>query len=260
MNVQIAEQQATNKFIEQTKTAIKDDSLNKRLGGIHGEYIKGNDKKGILIMGLNPAGDENTVITESRNSIYLNYIKDISLPGFTNYTYFKPIYDFANKLTNSNAKWDWCNISENKIKETISNDDKLKEHEKAILDFYNKEKGKHYTIYCGEMFYIHMTNQNELLTHINFDPAYIKFMLNLHLNDLKDKGVEIKVIYINNALLSHKIEEALGKKDETIIEYKYNDTTYKIALGSMLSGQRAMDIYSRQRLIKDITGTGIFSK
>lgn len=103
------EDNTTNKFIEQTKLAIKNnvspDFIKKRLGGFHGNYINGNGNKGILVMGLNPAGNEETVAQEfSHNNIFLNYIANVALPGFTNTTYFKPIYDFANHITGTWTK------------------------------------------------------------------------------------------------------------------------------------------------------------
>lgn len=245
-----------DKFIEQTKKAIREDcsDLLNRLGRVSVNYSRKRGKiEGILVLGLNPAGDESTVKIESvPDYLYLNYVPNAKLPNFTNTNYFKVIYNVLNQATGDNAKWDWCNLPLDEIVRRMSRNPGWEQSEEAILDFYNKERSKRFTVFCGDMFYLHMTSQKDFLECINPDSAYIKDMLDLHIDELESIGVNIKMIYTNNACVSDFVENALRSKEESVIDYNYNNKKYKIVLGAMLSGQRAMDRYSRFRLIKEM--------
>lgn len=241
-----------NIFIEQTIKGLKKDRieyLQKRFGGFSRyDYGENRSKQGVLVMGLNPAGDDVSSDLESKLNFYFNYVPNFHLREATNITYFKPIYDFVNEITNNDAKWAWCNLSECEIENIIS---KYRDFS-HLYTFYKNEKNKTFSIFTGEMFYVHMTKQNEFLDYVDFDDTYIKTMLNLHIDLLEQSGVNIRIIYINNAYLSRCIERSLNVENKTKIDYYHNNKIYKIVLGAMLSGQRAMDVYSRRRLVSEI--------
>lgn len=70
-------------------------------------------------------------------------------------------------------------------------------------------------------------------------------MLQLHIKTLKDANKKIKFIYINSAKVSHWL---CGDMKKTFDEID----NVKVFYGSMLSGQRSMDVFSRLRLINEI--------
>ena len=240
---------------------------------------KNKKNKYILVLGINPAGDENSAEYDQN---YLYYIPTITAKKgekrFYN-KYFKPIYDLFDEVTKQKIKWDWCNLEDiENIKKEIDSED-LKKIEK----FYKESNKKEFTILSGDLFYYHETSQEKfkklLKKGINenldekgekqneknrkkFLYPQIKEILNIHIKKILDEG-DLKLIYINNAYASDLIYESIReepvKESEKLptkkvykFEYKNNVYLIPILFGGMLSGQRAMDKYSKARLKKEI--------
>lgn len=80
-------------------------------------------------------------------------------------------------------------------------------------------------------------------------------MVNCHIDVILENKKTLKFIYVNNAKASKDIAKALTGKEnvnDSYIKYEYKNEKIKIFLGGMLSGQHAMDIYSRNRLENEI--------
>ena len=235
--------------------------------------------KYILVLGINPAGDENSAEYDQN---YLYYIPTITAKKgekrFYN-KYFKPIYDLFDEATEQKIKWDWCNLEDiENIKNEIDGQNFGK-----IEKFYKESNKKEFTILSGDLFYYHETSQEKfkklLKKGINenldekgekqneknrkkFLYPQIKEILNIHIKKILDEG-DLKLIYINNAYASDLIYESIleepVKESEKLptkkvykFEYKNNVYSIPILFGGMLSGQRAMDKYSKARLKKEI--------
>ena len=115
---------------------------------------------------------------------------------------------------------------------------------------YEKHKDNKYTIYIGDAWYIHKTKQSDFAKLIDNDKInnHIKEMLDLHIDEIS-KYSGLKAIYVNNATLSHWVSEMFNI-DPLSSVYTYKNTP--ILFGSMLSGQRAMDSFSKIRLENEI--------
>lgn len=239
---------------------------------------KNKNNKYILVLGINPAGDENSAVYEQN---YLYCIPTITAKKeekrFYN-KYFKPIYDLFDEVTEQKIKWDWCNLENI---EDIKNKDS--QNSKKIENFYKESHEKEFTILSGDLFYYHETSQEEfkklLKKGLNkkldkqgekqneknrkkFLYPQIKEILNIHIKKILDEG-DLTLIYINNAYASDLIYESIREepvkeseklltKKEYEFEYKNNVYSIPILFGCMLSGKRAMDKYSKARLKKEI--------
>lgn len=209
-------------------------------------FDESNQKKGncVLIMGLNPAGSEKDVNREKQGKTYLYSIeKKCAKNGHIYNQYFRPIYNFVNQILEDNAMWPWCNKEWNKLKID-------REIYEIVKDEYNNHQNRKYTIYVGDMFYYHETSSKKLddKYNKNYDLSkYCHEMLRLHIEFLKNAGENIKFIYINNAKVSHWL---CGDTKKTFDEIE----GVKVFYGSMLSGQRSMDEFSKLRLVDEIKG------
>ena len=246
-------------FIAKSLSSILENKQNKAktlVGKVFDPVAKPKDN-GILIFGMNPAGDAKTAKAEQNpNYFYLNYIIDSpkgKIKETTNNTYFKPIYNSLSKITNYNIKWDWCNLNWQDIEINLKNNRFTQNEIQQVKDFYNIHKKKEYTIYIGDAWYIHMTKQPdfEQLIDESKKNQHIKDMLDLHIDEIS-KYSELKAIYVNNGKLSHWISDIFNINPfVSVCRYK----NIPILFGSMLSGQRAMDAFSKIRLeneFKDI--------
>lgn len=243
-------------FIAKSLSSILENKQNKAktlVGKVFDPVAKPKDD-GILIFGMNPAGDDTTAKAEQNpNYFYLNYIIDSptgKIKEITNNTYFKPIYNSLSKITNYNVKWDWCNLNWQDIEINLKNDRFTQNEIQQVQDFYDKHKKKKYTIYIGDAWYIHMTKQSDFVKWIddNKRSIHIKEMLDLHIDEIS-KYSELKAIYVNNATLSHWVSEAFNI-NPLLSVYRYKNIP--ILFGCMLSGQRAMDDFSKIRLENEI--------
>lgn len=226
------------------------------------------ERPSILIFGMNPAGDADTVKEETtKGYFYLNYVKDITEKRYNrhqnrvnNYS-LKKIYQFAQDITNGKggAKWDWCNLDwkgiKNKVDLDINNHtnynknhpfyDKNPSYKDNVEVFYNNYRYKRYTIYIGDAFYVHMTSQNNFINqyvikNANHRNAYVKKMLDLHIEEILNNNSDLKLIYINNGELSDWLKSSLGQAQNIIsYDYPYTDKTRQVNIpiifGCMLS-------------------------
>ena len=140
------------------------------------------------------------------------------------------------------VNWPWCNMKWDDIENSISSE--IPKKVKFVKKYYDQAQGGT-TIYIGDMFYYHETNSTKLLTKDQFDyKTYCEEMLQMHIEKLQGMGKNIRYVYINNARVSHW----LADDGDTYITVK----GIPIFLGSMLSGQRAMDGFSKTRLVDEI--------
>lgn len=234
-----------NKFIKQTLQGLEIKEENYcRLShkGFNFDESNTREEECVLVIGLNPAGDKKDVDREKEGKTYLYSIdQKIINNGHIYNKYFLPIYKFVNQIFKDEAMWPWCSKKWDKL-----------EIDPEILDIVEKEYNNHqnrkYTIYIGDMFYYHETSSGKL--PYKFDKecdfsSYCHEMLRLHIETLKNAGKNIKFIYINNAKVSHWL---CGDMKKTFDEIE----NVKVFYGSMLSGQRSMDVFSRLRLIDEI--------
>lgn len=251
-----------NKFIALTRKMLKK-NVNENLISKNGFIAKfGNEKECILFLGLNPAGNEENVEHGSKK-IYLNYIPEIKpqkeAVKYFNNVYFGAIYKFMTKVIKDDFKWTWCNYDYEEIEKSIINNNELENYKDQILTYYNTHKNKRYNLLIGDLYYYHTTDSKKLNELVEEHNKYekIKEMINCHIDVILENNKDLKFIYVNNAQASKYITKALkGKEDinDSNIVYKYKNKEIKIVLGGMLSGQHAMDIYSRKRLEKEIEG------
>ena len=242
-------------LVNKTKEILKPNYNEKRLCTSELECVKSKaPQKCILVFGINPAGDEKDAVAEE-NSLYLYYLQDYIINDRTYSKFYKPIFETISKATNDNAKWGWCNYDSTEISDKINNDEKLKPHRDIILNIYNSHSKKDYSIYIGEFFYYHMTSQTDFLTLIDSSKLnnYLLEMLNMHIDEIVNSNNDISCILINNAVASRELCTAL-KIDgfPSFYDYTYQNKTFRIFFASMLSGQRSMDVFSKDRLIKEI--------
>ena len=205
----------------------------------------------VLIIGLNPAGGENDARREKNGSKPYFYSFKENTKGISDYAfnqYFRPIYDFVNRITKNDAKWQWCSKEREVIVEQIKKNEVLTQNKEVILKQYDEDHGKSCVIYVGEMFYYHETSSKKL-PYI-YDPRgsgyhdYSEAMLKLHIHVLKEHKKNIRFIYVNNAQASGWL-----CPDKTHITIEGID----VFLGGMLSGQGRMDRFSKERLIKEVS-------
>lgn len=249
--------------LDLTRDALKRGFCENRLArgfAIHPDDNKEEDS--VLILGLNPAGDEKDADRE-RIIQSLCYVPGLDQSGVLKRChyprYFKPIYDLVQETISKDVmvKWSWCNIPWEELEEQLKNIGVTEEQEEQkgkILDFYQKANAKeegNLTIYTGDMFYYHETQSGKLkeLLVDGFDNSYYLEMLKWHIKTLQeDHHKSIKYVYINNALASHGLTDGGVNAGASMI---YIDDV-PVFTGCMLSGGRAMDVFSRTRLVSEI--------
>ena len=96
-----------NEFVEQTLKVLDISEDNPRLSvrGFEFELPESN-KECILVIGLNPAGNENTAQYEKEARTYL-YSLDTKVKDtpYVYNNYYKPIYNLINEIYENDAKW-----------------------------------------------------------------------------------------------------------------------------------------------------------
>lgn len=234
-----------NEFVEQTLKALDISEDNPKLAARGFEYeLPESNKECILVIGLNPAGDEKTAQYEKEARTYLYSLNTkVNDTPYVYNNYYKPIYNLMNEIYENDAKWHWCN-KDSKVLEEELNNFESKEFSKKILQEYKNHEDRKYTIFVGDMFYFHETNSNSLSfkKDISFND-YCKDMLKLHIETLEKNGMEIKFIYVNNSKVSKWL---CGKKIKSSIIL---DGT-KVFFNRMLSG--GCDDFSKKRLENEI--------
>lgn len=222
----------------------------------------------ILVLGLNPAGNEQDVNREENCKIFLNYVKykeegkKQELRGkLVNNGYFKPIYNLVNEVYKKDEKdedeanFSWQNRKFDEIKKEI---EKIEDEKNIkILEKHFNELKRKYTILIGDLFYYHETSSKDFIKKINYkDKEFnnnIKKMLDLHIEKVLSKGKTLEFILINNARASEYIRKALPeqKDSDTCYRYTYKDNKIPIFFSGMLSNGGESK-YGQKRLINEI--------
>lgn len=243
-----------NEFVEKTRNALnkKSDTLCIACRGFDLDKLDTKKEECVLVMGLNPAGGKDDAIREKGSGRYFySFDRDRKINSDWVYNaYFRPIYEFISAALDKDVKWPWCNISWGVLEQEITSDETLKNYKSAIEEEYNNHRKKNCTIYIGDMFYYHETSSQELSKLFSFKDDkditnYCKEMLSLHIDALIKANKQIKLIYINNAKVSHWLRE---NESNTWEEYE----GVKVFYGGMLSGMRSMDAFSKRRAINEI--------
>jgi hypothetical protein len=231
-------------FIEKTLEALDINKKYNRLGVRGFEYDKSETEENcVLVIGLNPAGDNTAAKNEVENRTYLYSLRENIKSPYVYNKYYRPIYDLMNEVFDDNVKWHWCNKDWSTLENEIKNfkeDINLETIKKEYLDHADKTV----TIYVGDMFYFHETNSKELPIKDGYDVStYCKEMLELHVNALKKAKKSIKMIYINNSQVSQWLCDNSLK---TVDSFR----GIPVFFGRMLSG--GIDLFSQQRLVNEI--------
>lgn len=161
-------------------------------------------------------------------------------------------YPFYNKLYNLINEIDNEAISFWNEKKTLQKYRTFWASKKEELEIYNKVKdlepktGK-YILYA-ELFYYRHSNQKEIVNLIEKEKELkekiIKF-LESQINYYKPKNIIITNAWVSNFFLNNICE---NKELTSFKKYK----NINIFFGSMLTGQRAMDLFSKKRLQNEI--------
>ena len=231
-------------FIEKTLEALDINKKYNRLGVRGFEYDKSETEENcVLVIGLNPAGDNTAAKNEVEKRTYLYSLRENIKSPYVYNKYYRPIYDLMNEVFDDNVKWHWCNKDWSTLEKEIKNSGDniyLENIEKEYRDYADKAV----TIYVGDMFYFHETNSKELPIKNGYDVStYCKEMLGLHVNALKDDKKSIKMIYINNSQVSQWL---CGDSIKTVDYF----CDIPVFFGRMLSG--GIDSFSQQRLVNEI--------
>lgn len=235
-----------NKFIDKTKVGLDLDEDDPRLGVRGFEFDNSTSEKDcVLVIGLNPAGNDEDANNEKNNRTYLYSLKNSIKSNYVYNKYYKPIYDLMNDIFDNKAKWHWCNKSWDILSKEIEHSE-----DKDFLDMIHEEYLNHQnskvTIYIGDMFYYHQTSSKKLpLIKSESYLGYCKEMLELHIESLIGTGKNIKFVYINNSQVSQWLCASDIKTSDP------GDRDIPVFFGGMVSGGR-MDLFSKKRLVHEI--------
>ena len=235
-----------NEFIDKTKVGLDLDEDDPRLGVRGFEFDNSTSEKDcVLVIGLNPAGNDDDANNEKNNRTYLYSLKNSIKSNYVYNKYYKPIYDLMNDIFDNKAKWHWCNKSWDILSKEIEHSE-----DKDFLDMIHEEYLNHQnskvSIYIGDMFYYHETNSKKLppIKEESYQ-VYCSEMLELHIKALSEAGKNIKFVYINNSQVSQWL------CDSDINTYTvFGDREIPVFFGRMLSG--GIDSFSRLRLVNEI--------
>lgn len=235
-----------NEFIDKTKVGLDLDENDPRLGVRGFEFDNSTSEKDcVLVIGLNPAGNDDDANNEKNNRTYLYSLKNSIKSNYVYNKYYKPIYDLMNDIFDNKAKWHWCNKSWDILSKEIEHSE-----DKDFLDMIHEEYLNHQnskvSIYIGDMFYYHETNSKKMppIKEKSYQ-EYCSEMLELHIKALSEAGKNIKFVYINNSQVSQWL------CDSDINTYTvFGDREIPVFFGRMLSG--GIDSFSRLRLVNEI--------
>lgn len=218
------------------------------------ENLKTKDIKFALVLGLNPSssGENN-----NSNPNLFGYIpekyrenseqdilirNDLISKRLVYQPYFKT---FVNELIKIDYNPIWYNKTY--TKNIIGNYQNLISNEQMeyIKHFNDYDRNHKYIIY-SELIHYAETNSKKIIGLIE-DQEICK-LINTYLEALIDY-LKPDFIISANATVSHYL---IKHFNENLFCTDFMIEGRKVFLGSMLTGQRAMDIYSRERLFKDI--------
>ena len=231
-------------FLEKTLEALDINEKSDRLGFRGFEYDTSKTEEScVLVLGLNPAGDNTAAEKEEKDRTYLYSLKNNINSSYVYNKYYRPIYDLMNEVFDDNVKWHWCNKNWSSLeKEIEKSEDNI--YLETIKKEYHDLADKTITIYVGDMFYFHETNSKDLPIKNGYDVSkYCKEMLELHVKVLKNAKKSIKMIYINNSQVSQWL---CGDSIKTVDYF----CDIPVFFGRMLSG--GIDSFSKQRLVNEM--------
>lgn len=255
-----------------------DDKIGKLVKFNYTEDFLMNVEKGencVLAMGINPGGGTKIVkgpeVTHDviffTNKEALSEEEVDALKIFDNCYVFKHGYHGSNYeiFEKIDARAHWSKegyLSDEEIKKIVKNcaykSEKIKYEDvdiplviQAIRKMQQNEREKHKGPYVlfGDLIWYNDGTQANLESALKEKDS--NFYNNIkEIIELNIEYYNPRVITITNAAASHLVEDALSNENENINK-KYKDVlTYKntpIILGSMVSGQRQMDTYSKAR-------------
>ncbi|PKL01066.1 MAG: hypothetical protein CVV56_02095 [Tenericutes bacterium HGW-Tenericutes-1] len=210
-----------------------------------------DSEKVILLMGLNPAGDEEhkdcdpfidyIPIFEEDFKLSQNAIKDM-----TYNKYFKPNYELFESI---NAKMYWLNDFENimKVREKLDSNDR---HTFDTIVENEKSKNGPMLIF-SDLFHVrnknakNVKNDLELIKDNNQLIAQISCIIENQISYYKPN-----MIVVTNAYASEIIQKYYFRNEAFVDAMVHNEIVY--IFSGMISGQRALDRFSRIRLEKAI--------
>lgn len=209
----------------------------------------------ILILGLNPSGEDDRKVGRQLSNLfsYIPQNPDIAeqnvcveyddLQKFTYVPYFKVFVECFQQLKPAyNPLWynqgvllDICS--------THSKHFNIK-HE-SFLNSYTKHDNGNYIVFADLIQYS-KTNSKLIVEHL-YDSTIAK-LLETYIRMMLD-FIKPKLVLSANASVSHFLVNIFN---EGVTSTHFDLEGTEVFLGSMLSGQRAMDVFSRQRLMNEI--------
>ena len=237
---------------------IKEDMFSNlsKLGEISDYLKKQKNRKRIFILGMNPAEyDKKIKINQYKeyDGKHLEYVANITpknqkdIKHLTNVNYFKAHYDL---FKDGSVQMSWPIIKE--CQNTIS---------ELHIDTNEKPEPKRTLLIFGDLIYYHHTNQKDIEKIIdekknnNKDDLYsiVKSILEEHITMF-----DPNLILVTNSYVSKLLWEVYcnnkGYNDDVIKIKTKNNKEKTILLSGMVSGQRAMDVFSKVRLKNRIKG------
>ncbi len=208
------------------------------------EYLKGNRRKRILILGMNPSEYDSTVDDiKSQDGVHLEYVDGINdndknkliENNLINTKYFKALYDLFDKDT---VQMSWT-VLEN-CKEKL---------ESLGINVAEKEDKNRALLIFGDLLYYHCTNQKELEDIImEFEKNNIKVLYETikKIIETQINMFDPNLILITNSFAAKLVYRVYKEKNdycEDIIVVKNT----KIILSGMVSGGN-LDVFSKVRL------------
>lgn len=246
-----------NEFIKKTREGMSE-SIDTNLIAVRGFDIRGirEEKEDcILVIGLNPAGDEKDAIREREDRTYLYSLGSVAVkkdqPKWFYNTYYRPIFDLAQSVRPDGAKWPWCNLDWKEIQSEIEGTE-LGDFEAEIKSEYEEHRNCRCTIYIGDMFYYHDKKSKRIPYKKEWsDQRYSEYcwdMLDMHIRKLFYYKKTVQFVYINSAKVSRWL---CGEQQKTHKIRVVDGCEIPVFFGPMLSSGNT-DLFSMLRLSNEI--------
>jgi hypothetical protein len=231
----------------------KDNSVQQKFYLEYPDLKSFNIHSPILVLGLNPSGEDDLKIGRTSTNLFA-YIPSnptlvetplinqyIELQKFCYTPYFKTFIEtFQQFKPPYNPVW----YNHQVLKGIFEDYDKHLSPE--LLNYFNGFPDNGNYIVFADLIQYSRTNSKDITVHLS-DISVITLIKD-YINLLFD-FIKPKLVLVANASVSHFLINNFN--DGTLVtHFKLNETT--VFLGSMLTGQRAMDIYSRERLMNEI--------
>jgi len=209
----------------------------------------------ILVLGLNPSGEDDLSIGRSVPNLFSYIPKNqnvaeglmenerTELQKFCYSPYFKIFIESFQQLNPIyNPLW----FNKAVLNNIYQNNSEHLTH--TLIDYlakYSKYDNGNYVVFADLIQYS-KTNSKSIIEHLDNDDVIIE--INNYIT-LVFNFIQPKLVLSANASVSHYLMKHFNKGGLNT-HFKIHDT--EVFLGSMLTGQRAMDIFSRKRLFDEI--------